>query len=677
MTPDFLFSVPHGADLIYDIETYPNAFTIGIEDANTDQYWYFECSPWCNNLINLVRFMDICNQQSCRWVGYNNIGFDYPVMHYIYKTIHTGISHKDIYDKAMSIINAPHNARFANLVYESDWVVDQLDLFKIHHFDNMARSTSLKMLEFNMRMDNIEDLPFDVGTELTQEQVKVLASYMRHDIKATKDFYHESKSKIEFREELTSKYSKNFMNHNDTKIGKDYFIMELEKVDPGCCYARVDGRKQIQQTPRDSINLGDVILPYISFNHPEFQRIHNWFKSTTITETKGSIKDINCIIDGFQYDFGTGGIHGSALPGVYTSDKEFVVESRDVKSYYPNLAIRNKLHPEHLGDTFCTVYEDVYDQRIGYKKGTPENAMLKLALNGVYGDSNNQYSPFYDPQFTMAITINGQLSLCMLVEQLVKIPSLEMLLINTDGLEYRVRREYVAHIDEVCAWWEQLTNLILETDVYDKLCVRDCNNYIGVYDTGDIKRKGAYEYELDWHQNHSNIVTAKAAEAALVHGTDVRSFIENHDNVMDFMLRTKVPRSSKLEWGGEQVQNIVRYYISTDGDILEKIMPAKGPTGAFKRANKLTDDYYNEVIQELTGLHPLVDVIDWSTVPWDERINTKNQSKYEERRSGINTGWTVMLCNNMPTPVHDDYYSDINYDWYIKEAEKLIKPLVD
>ena len=56
-------------------------------------------------------------------------------------------------------------------------------------------------------------------------------------------------------------------------------------------------------------------------------------------------------------------------------------------------------------------HEDVYNQRKSFAKGTAENAMLKLALNSVYGDSNNKYSVFYDPKYTMNITINGQLSL--------------------------------------------------------------------------------------------------------------------------------------------------------------------------------------------------------------------------------------------------------------------------
>ena len=173
-----------------------------------------------------------------------------------------------------------------------------------------------------------------------------------------------------------------------------------------------------------------------------------------------------------------------------------------------------------------------------------------------------------------------------------------------------------------------------------------------------IKRKGAFEYDLGWHQNHSQLVVPMAAEAALVHGKDIREFIENHEDVMDFMLRTKVPRSSQLEWGFKKVPNIVRYYVSTDGDILEKVMPPKGPEGAYKRANGLTDAYYEQILAEVGD-------------EWDERIHTKNKSKYETRRTGYHTGYTVMLCNNLKGHT----FADINYDYYINEAKKLVEPL--
>lgn len=173
-----------------------------------------------------------------------------------------------------------------------------------------------------------------------------------------------------------------------------------------------------------------------------------------------------------------------------------------------------------------------------------------------------------------------------------------------------------------------------------------------------IKRKGAYEYDLGWHQNHSALIVPKAAEAALVRGEDIREFIMNHENVMDFMLRAKVPRSNILEWGGQRVPNIVRYYVSTDGDFLEKVMPAAGPIGDYKRANRITDSYFNQIKQEVGD-------------EWDERIHTKNKSKYEERRTGFHTGYTVMLCNDMTK----NSVVDINYEYYIKEANKLVEPL--
>ena len=61
-----------------------------------------------------------------------------------------------------------------------------------------------------------------------------------------------------------------------------------------------------------------------------------------------------------------------------------------------------------------------------------------------------------------------------------------------------------------------------------------------------IKRKGAFEYDLEWHQNQSALVVPKVAEQVLLNGADARTLITNWPDKMDFLLRTKVPRSSVL-----------------------------------------------------------------------------------------------------------------------------------
>jgi len=601
-------------DWVYDIETFPNIFTIGLVNITDPEYrMLFEISWRENDLTELLGVLRRMKENGDRMIGFNNIGFDYPVIHHIMET--PDITTKEIYERANAIINTSWDDRFSNVIFEPH--IQQIDLYKIHHFDNFARATSLKVLEFNMRSPNISDLPYPPGTFLDFEQMDVLIDYMWDDINETVKFHGHSKKLISFREELTEKYGRDFMNHNDGKIGKDYFIMRMEQTVPSF------NRKV--QTKRDYIRLGDVVLPMVKFEQPEFNRILSWFKHEVITETKGSLTDINCTINGFQFDFGLGGIHGSVDPCIIESDDDYIIEDWDVASYYPNLAIANRLYPEHLGEDFCDIYADVYEMRKQYPKGTSENAMLKLALNSVYGDSNNQYSCFFDTQYTMSITVNGQLLLCMLAEQLMK--GCEIIQINTDGLTVRYDRKDKAWVHSVAKWWEDLTKLTLENVEYKRMFIRDVNNYIGEPLVGKLKRKGAYEYDVEWHQKHSALVVKKAAEASLVHGTDIREFITHHPDIMDFMLCAKVNRGSRLvavDYHGNDrpIQSTSRYYISMFGEDLIKIMP------------------------------PL-------------------RGKTEDRRMSINKGWKVTECNNMNAYVE----ADVEFEWYIREAEQLVKPL--
>ena len=556
-------------------------------------------------------------QQGARMVGFNNVGFDYPILHTLLRMgradAHT------LYLKAQAIIASRDDEdRWLHNVKPSDYVVPQVDLYRIHHFDNKARATGLKALEFNMRADSIEDLPFPVGTALTREQAEVLRRYNQHDVAQTKAFYHHSKDMIRFREELTHKYQRDFTNHNDTKIGKDYFVMRLEEAGVACYDFGPEGRRP-RQTPRPVIHLKDAILPWISFQQPEFTRVLTWLKSQSITETKGVFTDLTALVEGFTFVFGLGGIHGSLESTVVESDADHVIVDLDVTSYYPNLAIVNGFYPEHLGREFTTIYRNLFEQRKGYPKKSAESAMLKLALNGVYGDSNNRFSVFYDPLFTMRITLNGQLLLCLLAEGLLTIDGLQLVQVNTDGVTVRVPRAKLEALDIVCEGWMERTGLNLERMRYRRMFLRDVNNYIGEYEDGTVKRKGAYEWKVSWHQNAGGLVVPKVAEKVLIEGAPIRETVANWPDKHDFMLRVKVPRGSYLQWGEGQVQNTTRYYIAKGGKPLIKWMP------------------------------PLA------------------RKPGEWRQIGVESGWGVQVCNRI-----EDAVLPVDVDYYVNEIEKLV-----
>jgi len=604
-------------DYVYDIETFLNVFTMCVEHADSGLRWAFEISDRKDDSKQIIDFMYYLAQSGSRMVGFNNLGFDYPVLHTL---IRMGKSDAySLYLKAQAIIDCGDDEKFQHLVFPSDRYVEQIDLYRIHHFDNKARMTSLKVLEFNMKMDNISDLPFKPDSSLTSDQIDTLIAYNWNDVEATKQFYYQTIEQIKFREELTTKYpGRDWINFNDTKIGKEYFIMELEKAGVPLYNYGSKGRTP-RQSKRPVIDLNDAILPWIKFERPEFQRVLDWLKGQKITETKGVFKDLSAVVDGFKVVFGLGGIHGSVESEVIEADgSDSMIIDMDVKSYYPNVVIASEFYPEHLGKDFCVFYKQLYEMRKKYPKGSIENEMLKLALNGTYGDTNSKFSVFYDPLVTMRTTLNGQLFLCVLAERLMNISSVKLIQMNTDGLTIRCNESVLDDINIVCNEWQTITNLELEQTYYNKMFIRDCNSYLARYVNGKIKRKGAYDHEQAWHQNHSALIVPKVAEKVLLDGVSIRETVEFWQDKYDFLLRTKVPRSGYLALENQQVQNVSRYYVAKGGKRLWKWLP------------------------------PLKGKQDW-------------------RKFAIHSGWGVHVCNDI-----SDYGTlPIDYDFYIQEIEKI------
>lgn len=664
--------------VVYDIETFPNVFTLNVQGLFSDLNMTFEISDFKDDRASMFEWFAYWRDHEIPMIGFNTVGFDYPVLHQIYSDPY--ISVQEIYDHAMTIINSSFGGnRFGYQIFESDRFAPQIDLFKIHHFDNPAKSTSLKALQFAMRSESVLECPVPFGILATREQIdRDIIPYNGHDTGETKRFAHISMDAIRFRLELKKTLHGDVLNFNDTKIGAK--ILEQRLGDEICYERDSDRRRSPRQTYRTTIPLNDIIFPYISFVTPEFNRILAWMRTQTLAadeltesiKTKGVFANVSAHVGGLDFYFGTGGIHGSVEAQRFAADAEWSIEDIDVKGLYPDIAIQNRLAPEHLGQRFVEEYAKLPEARAEHKKGTTGNALYKLAANGTYGNSNNQYSVFYDPKFTMTITINGQLLLCMLAEGLLTVPTVQIIQINTDGITYRIRRDMIERAEYVQKMWERFTRLTLEGAHYSRMWIRDVNNYVGEFTDGKLKQKGAYWFPRKWpddisnssppawHKDYSAQVSIKAAVEHMVTGVAISDFIYGHAEPFDFMCRAKVDRSSRLMMGEREVQRITRYYVTTNGDAMRKVSPpTKGNrVGDWKRRNGLSDFEYQSIA---------------ATVPagqWDGRIHTKNKSLYEIRETSIESGYRVTECNVAST--FD--FENLNYQFYIDRATKLVVP---
>ena len=693
---------------VYDEEVYPNLFLLCAKNVETGERKRFQVSPLGDNRQETILWLQ---NEVDDMVGFNNLFYDYPVLHYAL----TKLWQMRGRDFCNHLFKFSSNLIGGKKTYlkERDFVKKQIDLFKINHFDNKAKMTSLKLLEFNLRLKNIRELPYEPGKILTEDEIRTVIEYCDNDIDATELVYKETVPEIELREKLSPQYNIDFTNYNSTKIGEWILISKIiDAMGENAVYDIYDTdygtRKVLKNTKRDKIDLNDVIFDYVAFTTEPFQRILQWFKSKVITETKGVFseipfeelkilephyfvnkvkgkqKNLNIIYKGFQYDFGVGGIHGSVNPGIYISDDDYEIWDVDVASYYPNLAIKNKFYPEHFGEEFCDIYESIYEERQKYDKKThpAENLALKLALNGSYGKSNSEYSALYDPAYTMKTTVNGQLLLCMLSERFMEeIPDCQMIQINTDGMTVRVHKNYVEQMKSICRRWESLTGLELEDVMYSKMVIKDVNNYLAIKTNGGVKRKGAAFIhkvapgELELHKDFSMLVVQKALEAYFVNNVEPEEFIKNHSDIYDFFKRTKVKRSDKLfskvfdEKGNissqEEIQRITRYYVS-----------------GYQEYDKETKNYfyYGSGITLIKEMPPLVKVSKKLQDAYKKAVEEGYEKDFDSfkketalpRNSNIEAGYLCTIVNDMDLTSEEYIRQTLNYQYYIDEVYKVI-----
>jgi len=659
---------PYEQDYGYDIECYPNFFSLAAKHVKSGTRYYFEISQWADDTDALNQFIYWLHTNKCRMVGFNNIAYDYTLLHWVFHQIPywavtpTHEKYAAIYAKSASLFNMTDDDKHESRIWPNQWVVYQIDLASIHNFINRV---SLKVMEINMKSQNVQELPVPPGTWLTPQQRDTLIPYNHKDVDETCDILRFSYGEVKLRQEMSDKFKFDFMNNSEPKLGENYFKLKLDEA----------GLNTRGRSFRSHIAVADIIFPYVRFRNDEFIKTLNFLKSQVIEGTKGANYPKARTL-GMEWSFGKGGMHASILSTIVREDDYYEILDVDVTSFYPSLAMKNGLFPEHLGELFCEIYNQVFLMRKNYAKGTMENLAFKLALNAVYGKSNSKFSCVYDPKFTMSITINGQLLLCMLGEWLSMIPELTMIQANTDGVTFKVPRKFRAMVDSTCRQWEQLTGLTLESAQYQAMYIKDVNNYIAqtVPDKknptprGGLKNIGCYRYKkLTWDKDHSSVIIARAAEAALVDGISIRETIMNCTDPFDFMIKVKVSRSENLimrgDNGDREIQRVTRYMVAMNGENLVIVRP---PTDKMIEAwvegthYKRDRDGDYKVIKP-GGKRPAMTYCEVNRV-------SDTPPNREER---VAVGYRVVDCSD--ASAFD--WANLNYEYYIKEAHKLVDPL--
>lgn len=634
----------------YDIETFYDCFTCVAIDIKTLDKYEFVIHKSRNDLEKFIAFVKRCKGM----IGFNSVGFDYYVIHpFITDPSFLEFDgHKlarAIYKRSQKTIDDDKGR---------DWIVPivpQRDLYLIWHFNNKARSTSLKWLQIQMGFKNVVDQPFDHTQKITTEMIPTVLEYNTNDTESTIEFYHRSKDRILLRKELTERYGVDMGNYSDNKIGEFIFLNGIAQRTG----KTVKELKKIKGIVRPTIPVSEFLVD-LDFSTPQFRAMYERFRKMKITGTKKkkltkkekeNNEELICRYDDVVYEFGFGGLHGFRRQGLYHN-----LVSADVVSYYPRLSISLKLHPVQFGDEFCETNEGLYNERREYPKGSAVNTSYKLALNGVIGMTNAEWSPFFDRAMNQSVTINGQFLLAMLCERITESLAGKIIMANTDGIEVDVQ-DRVA-FDRICKEWQEEFNLQLEFNTYAKLACRDVNNYIGVFDNGKTKEKGMYEVEKELFKNHSKMIVPTAVRQFMINGTPIEQTINNCKDIGMFLIGRRAKTGSLryrevvgYELKEEVLQKNVRYYISRSGGSILKVTKE---TEKQKEKRKLKDT--------IKGQLSMFDV------PIQEDVESLKVTK-------LHIGFRMTVFNRWEDKPFDEY--GIEKRFYIDEAKQLLENAIN
>jgi len=661
---------------IWDLETYPNFFLAVFKSITTGEYHYFEISDRKSDQINLKKFL---NEQVKGLIGFNNLNFDYPVLHNTILKSNKLLTAQEIYKEVEIIINTKYSA-----IWDNQIKIPQLDLYRIWHYDNKNKSTSLKWLEFAMRLPNVEDLPYKPGTILTYDQMDEIIAYCKNDIEATEKFYNLSSKHIEIRKFYTQLEGMNLINASEIRMSKEIFGKYLSKE------MKIDIKTLSKlRTERSEVNIKDIIFDYLKFNDPLNQEVlekfnsYKWIDTSNMSAEQSKKYSISFSrpYKNVIREYAEGGLHSFGKAGIYESDDDYVLVDVDFASYYPHISFRNKLHPEHIPEPiFSRIYEGFYKDRKLYDKKDPRNYVLKIILNGSYGLSKDKYAFLYDPKWQLAICINGQLMLTLLTEKVFEVCKIKPTIIfeNTDGAMYRIHKSDYDNLTKACKKVEEIVNIPLEVQVCEKIIIRDVNNYINIISKDNIKFKGCFEIDRDYHKNHSKRIVPIALAEYFINNNKPEFTIKNHlsnngrnhytnkmnnhicENygIYDFCLGAKMKGKNELVqryWKGydlieESLSKMNRYYVSNIGvELIKKLPPLE------KHFLTETDKYKLKFDPNQMNIFDIIE---------DVKVDA------EDRDENLEAGYKCTLFNK-----YKEYNYDLNYDYYIKECYNIIDKL--
>lgn len=569
---------------VYDIEVFQNIFHCSVKNTETNDIYKFEISERKNQLRELVKFFkqvdkyitwgdyyttNINIPANVIFCGYNNLHYDNPIINYIIEyedklmqyNIPTICS--SIFNLSKTITTSSEDNIDAWKHWKYQIWFDTFDILTMLYSNKLR--VGLKEIQVTMQYPNVQEFVCDWTKPLPLEDFDSMIDYNINDIESTSELLNRCKKDVDLRIAIEDEYGVRVLSKDGVNIGMKILTQKyLEKT--GLTWWDIKDLR----SPMSVIPLKDVILPFIKYDSPILQRVLEDMKNQIVSPGRKGYEN-KFVFNNLRYSVGVGGIHSVNSPEIIIPRDDEMLIDIDVASLYPSMLIEYEFYPKHLGKEFLEVYKQIKDERIEAKHNGDKvkNETLKLALNGLSGNLQNEHNFCYSPFAVMQIRINGQLLLLMLAEKLTQI-GCRIVQANTDGLFVLLKKEAYSKVNSICREWEQLTKLTLEEDRFKAMYQYAINDYFAITEDNKVKEKGMFITTVKLGKGLTPKIIPKAVISFFKDGISVEDTIKNCTDIRDFLMSEKTGKQWHVEYMNEEQQRTNRFYASTNGGYLWK-----------------------------------------------------------------------------------------------------------
>ena len=529
---------------VFDSEVFRNYYLIGFKVVRTGHIVAFEMYE--DSSLDSDAVWDFLEKHQI--IGFNSRGYDLPILLLALSNATTA----DLKQVSDAIIRLGMKWWDIERQYELEipkWL-DHIDLIEV-----CPGKASLKIYNGRLHGKRMQDLPVNPDTDLTDDEIDDVYHYFINDLDSTELVFTSLKKELALRSTMTEEYGTDLRSKSDAQIAEAVIKKRL--------------RQLTGSTPkRPQVKTGTIyrypIPDFLDYRSRQLRDMLDEVSRSDFIVSRGGkllmpdvLAKAKLEIGRSIYRMGIGGLHSSEKSVCYKSDDETVIVDRDVTSYYPAIILNLELYPRHLGPKFLAVYRSLVNRRIVAKaEGDKTTAdTLKITVNGSFGKLGSPYSVLYSPDLMLRVTVTGQLSQLMLIEELEH-EGIPVISANTDGVVSKCPRNKLAAMKDVVEWWEDETGFETEETIYDAIYSRDVNNYIAIGD-GKVKTKGAYA-ESGWQKNPTNRICVDSVIEFLTNGVPVEDTIHECEDIRKFVTIRTVRGGAVKE--DDELGKAIRWY---------------------------------------------------------------------------------------------------------------------